>query len=188
MCIKTITTADFFFKLLFRLFIYERPRERQRHRQREKQAPCRELDVGLDPGTPGSRSGLKADVQPLSPRASPESFLREGRRALSVYFGLCCTHAPSGTDARLAGLADDCEDASSTPLFSLAKQGAASQCRPRARARPRAKVLGASRRSLSPFPLTRRSGISGLDPQLVHSMLSGSQNSLWQEPGQPDLA
>ena len=25
-------------------------RERQRHRQREKQAPCREPDMGLDPG------------------------------------------------------------------------------------------------------------------------------------------
>ena len=29
-------------------------RERQRHRQREKQASCRELDVGLDLGSPGS--------------------------------------------------------------------------------------------------------------------------------------
>ena len=36
------------------LFIHERERERQRHRQREKQAPCREPNVGLDPGTPGS--------------------------------------------------------------------------------------------------------------------------------------
>ena len=35
---------------------------RQRHRQREKQAPCRELDVGLDPGTPGSRPEPKADA------------------------------------------------------------------------------------------------------------------------------
>ena len=34
--------------------IEERKRERQRHRRREKQAPCREPDVGLDPGTPGS--------------------------------------------------------------------------------------------------------------------------------------
>ena len=32
----------------------ERERDRQRHRQREKQAPCREPDAGLDPGTPGS--------------------------------------------------------------------------------------------------------------------------------------
>ena len=44
----------------------ERERERQRHRQREKQAPCREPDVGLDPGTPGSCPGPKADTQPLS--------------------------------------------------------------------------------------------------------------------------
>ena len=43
-----------------------RDRERQRHREREKQVPCREPDVGLDPGTPGSCSELKADVQPLS--------------------------------------------------------------------------------------------------------------------------
>ena len=41
-------------------------RERQRHRQREKQAPCREPDVGLDPGTPGSCPELKADAKPLS--------------------------------------------------------------------------------------------------------------------------
>ena len=40
--------------------------ERQRHRQREKQAPRREPDVGLDPGTLGSRPGPKAGAQPLS--------------------------------------------------------------------------------------------------------------------------
>ena len=39
---------------------------RERHRQREKQASCREPDVGLDPGTPGSRLELKADSLPLS--------------------------------------------------------------------------------------------------------------------------
>ena len=41
-------------------------RERQRHRQREKQAPCREPDVGLDPGTSGSLPGLKGGTQMLS--------------------------------------------------------------------------------------------------------------------------
>ena len=41
-------------------------RERQRHRQRQKQAPYREPDVGLDPWTPGSCPGPKADTQPLS--------------------------------------------------------------------------------------------------------------------------
>ena len=56
------------FFLRFYPFIHERytQRERQRHRQREKQAPCREPDVGLDPGTPGSHSEPKADAQLLS--------------------------------------------------------------------------------------------------------------------------
>ena len=40
--------------------------ERQRHRQSEKQAPCREPDGRLDPGTPGSHPEPKADAQPPS--------------------------------------------------------------------------------------------------------------------------
>ena len=48
--------------------------ERQRHRQREKQAPCREPDVGLDPRSPGSGPGLKADTKPLSHRGCPMIF------------------------------------------------------------------------------------------------------------------
>ena len=40
-------------------------KERQRPRQREKQAPCREPDVGFEPGTPGSRPGPKAGAIPL---------------------------------------------------------------------------------------------------------------------------
>ena len=46
--------------LLFILYIHERQRER------EKQAPRREPNVGLDPGTPGSCPGLKAGAKPLS--------------------------------------------------------------------------------------------------------------------------
>ena len=38
----------------------EREKEAKTHRQREKQAPCREPDTGLDPGSPGSCPGLKA--------------------------------------------------------------------------------------------------------------------------------
>ena len=38
----------------------DRERKRQRHRQREKQDPCREPDVGFDPGTPGSYPALQA--------------------------------------------------------------------------------------------------------------------------------
>ena len=44
----------------------EKERERQRHREREKQAPWREPNVGLDPGTPGSCPGPKAGAKPLS--------------------------------------------------------------------------------------------------------------------------
>ena len=50
-------------------FIYSFMRDMERGRdtgQREKQAPCGEPDVGLDPRTPGSHPGPKADAQPLS--------------------------------------------------------------------------------------------------------------------------
>ena len=49
----------------------ERKRQRQRQREREKQAPCREPDVGLDPGIIGSRPQQKADAQPLSHPGNP---------------------------------------------------------------------------------------------------------------------
>ena len=41
------------------MIVTHRERERQRHRQKEKQAPCREPDVGLELGSPGSCPGLK---------------------------------------------------------------------------------------------------------------------------------
>ena len=47
-------------------------REGQRHRQKEKQAPCREPDVVLHPGTPGSHPGPKAGAQPLSHPGVPK--------------------------------------------------------------------------------------------------------------------
>ena len=52
--------------------VKERETQRQRHRQREKQAPCREPDVGLDPGTPGPCPGLKAHTKLLSHPGIPE--------------------------------------------------------------------------------------------------------------------
>ena len=61
----------FFFFLSFYLFIHERHRERQRHREREKQAPHWEPNVGLDPGSPGSCPGPKADAQLLEPPRLP---------------------------------------------------------------------------------------------------------------------
>ena len=39
--------------------------------QREKQVPCREPDVGLDPGSPGSHPELKADAQLLNHSGVP---------------------------------------------------------------------------------------------------------------------
>ena len=56
---------DTFFKRFY-LFVRDTESERQRHRQREKQAPCREPDGGLDPGSQGSHPEPKADAQPLS--------------------------------------------------------------------------------------------------------------------------
>ena len=49
--------------------------ERQRHRRREKQAPCREPDSGLDPGTPGLYPGPKAGTKPLSHPGIPNIFI-----------------------------------------------------------------------------------------------------------------
>ena len=43
---------DTYFILRFiYLFMKDTEKERKRHRQREKQAPCREPDAGLDPGS-----------------------------------------------------------------------------------------------------------------------------------------
>ena len=62
----------------------ERAKERQKHRQREKQAPCREPDVGLDPGTPVSRSGPKAGAKPLSHPGIPQSQTLNGEEHAAV--------------------------------------------------------------------------------------------------------
>ena len=55
----------------------ERERERERHRQmeREKQAPYRDPDVGLGPGSPGSHPGLKAGTKPLSHPGIPRTYV-----------------------------------------------------------------------------------------------------------------
>ena len=79
---------SFFFKILF---IHERQREREK---REKQAPCREPDVGLDFGTPGSHPGLKAGVKLLSHPGIPRMyffkeflylFMRDTQREAETY-------------------------------------------------------------------------------------------------------
>ena len=70
-----------YYGLFFKDFIYlfirdierKRQRHRQRHRQREKQAPCREPDVGLDPGSLGSGPESMAGAKPLSHPGCPMS-------------------------------------------------------------------------------------------------------------------
>ena len=47
-------------------------RDTERHRRREKQTPCREPDVGLDPGTPESRPGPRAGAKLLSHQGIPQ--------------------------------------------------------------------------------------------------------------------
>ena len=71
-CILVGSPTSFFF--LFKDFIYlwetQRQRERQRHRQREKQVPCREPDMGLNPGSPESGPGPKATLNHWATRAA----------------------------------------------------------------------------------------------------------------------
>ena len=48
---------------------------RDRHRQREKQVPCREPNVRLDPGSPGSHPGLKVALNRWATGDAPNSIL-----------------------------------------------------------------------------------------------------------------
>ena len=60
----------FFFKILF--IFHGTQREREAETQAEGEAGSMQgPDVRLDPGTPGSRPGPKADAQPLSPPGAP---------------------------------------------------------------------------------------------------------------------
>ena len=61
------------FFLIFKIsYLLARDTQRQRHRQKEKQAPCREPDVGLDPGSPGSHPGLQAALNRCATGAAQE--------------------------------------------------------------------------------------------------------------------
>ena len=57
------------------LFMRDTESERGRDRQREKPVPCREPDVGLNPGIPESHPEPKADAQPLSHPGIPSATL-----------------------------------------------------------------------------------------------------------------
>ena len=56
----------------------ERERKRQRHRRREKEAPCREPNVGLNPGAPGSGPGPKAAL------SHPGALVREFQTKIDI--------------------------------------------------------------------------------------------------------
>ena len=60
--------SQFFFFFLRFIYLFTET-ERETHRQREKQASCREPDVELDRGSPGSRPGLKAALNCWATRA-----------------------------------------------------------------------------------------------------------------------
>ena len=76
---------DFILLIIFKkdciyLFIHETHTQRERERERERgrdtgrgrsRIHCREPNVGLNPGTPGSRPGLKAVAKPLSHTGIP---------------------------------------------------------------------------------------------------------------------
>ena len=64
-------------------------RERQRYRQREKQAPCGEPDMGLDPGTPGSRPERKTEAQPLSHPGALVLWFKPDLQTLCVCVCVC---------------------------------------------------------------------------------------------------
>ena len=56
----------------------EREREAGTQAEGEKQAPCREPDVGLDPGSPGSHPRLQAaGAKPLRHRGCPQFSLKK---------------------------------------------------------------------------------------------------------------
>ena len=85
----------------------ERERERQRQRHREKQAPRREPDAGLDPGSPGSGPGLKVALNRWATGAAQPLFLKMDFRGIwvaqlvenpTLNFGSSCDLGVMGSD------------------------------------------------------------------------------------------
>ena len=68
---------------------------RQRHRQREKQAPCRETDAGLDPGSPGSHPGPNAALNRWATGAAHQRhFLNPNSHPLYLVVGRAILNPP----------------------------------------------------------------------------------------------
>ena len=91
--------ATFYFFKRFDSFTYERHRdkERQGHRQREKQAACREPDMGLNPGSPGSHPGLKVALNQWATRAAPICHILtklHKQRLVYMCILISCTQVP----------------------------------------------------------------------------------------------
>ena len=99
MAIDTIVDYDMLKVTFFKDFIYLFEGAGGRDRQREKQASCREPDVGLDSGSPGSLPGLKVGLNYWATGAALEVTL------LSVYF------VPSKRDL-FSTLLNKCKDLS----------------------------------------------------------------------------
>ena len=82
-------------------------REEQRPRQREKQALCRDPDVGLDPGSPGSHSGLKAALNRQATRGFQVSLFELDRASSPLWAWLKIDERPSKR-TRASGSASVC--------------------------------------------------------------------------------
>ena len=74
----------FVFKDFIYLFI-----ETERERQREKQASYREPDVGLDPGSPGSRPRLQAALNRCATGAALVLFFKDFTYLFIETQGVC---------------------------------------------------------------------------------------------------
>ena len=79
----------------------ETERERHRHRQRDKQTPCGEPYVGLNPGSSGPHSGLKAALNRRATRAAPKFYNITQITQIAFLNVLCHTNC---TDVRIAYL------------------------------------------------------------------------------------
>ena len=87
-----------FLKDFIYLFMRDTEKERLRHRQREKQAPCREPDVGLNPGTPGSCPGPKAGAHHWATQGSPDPQILFFFKYFIIYSWDTHTHTQRGRD------------------------------------------------------------------------------------------
>ena len=82
----------YFLKILF-IYSWETQRERKAETQAEaEQAPCREPDVGLDPGSPGSHPELQAALNHCATRTAPLTFFYSSNMPVSFLPLNLCTH------------------------------------------------------------------------------------------------